>query len=92
MSQKWWQLGGKDVSYVSVDAGYESRSESSSTEDLVKNVDNVYVAPEAIELYKPIEGFEGAHRFDPNASWSPEEEKKLVRRVYFSTARGPDRH
>jgi hypothetical protein len=79
--RKWWQFGGKDVSYVSIDSGYESRSESSSSEDLVKNVDNVFVAPEATEIYKPIEGFEGTHRFDPTATWSAEEEKKLVRRV-----------
>lgn len=79
--RNWWHFGGKDVAYVSVDAGYESKSESSSNEDLVKNKDNVFVAPEAAELYKPIEGFEGTHRFDPNATWSAEEEKKLVRRV-----------
>lgn len=79
--RKWWHFGGKDTAFVSVDAGYETRSEASSTEDLVKNVDNVFVAPEAMELYKPIEGFEGTHRFDPSATWSAEEEKKLVRRV-----------
>ena len=79
--RKWWHFGGNDVAYVSIDAGYESRSESSSSEDLVKNVDNVFVAPEATELYKPIEGFEGTHRFDPSATWSAEEEKRLVRKV-----------
>lgn len=80
-AQKWWQLGGKDAAFVSVDDDHEDGFVSSSEEDLVKNTDNVFVAPEAQELYKPVEGFEGAHRFDPTATWSAEEEKKLVRRV-----------
>jgi hypothetical protein len=85
--RKWWQFGGKDFAYVSVDSGYESRSENSSNEDLVKNRDNVFVAPEATEIYKPVEGFEGTHRFDPNATWSAEEEKKLRRRVSMDLPR-----
>lgn len=31
--------------------------------------------------YAPIDEYEGRHRWDPNAQWTPEEEKKLVRRV-----------
>lgn len=31
--------------------------------------------------YKPIEGYEGAHRYDPKLEWEPKEEKKLVRKV-----------
>lgn len=34
--------------------------------------------------YAPIDGYEGRHRWDPNAQWTPEEEKKLVRRVSSS--------
>lgn len=82
----WWKLGGKDYSYVSVNAGYDLPSETASVdksddESLVKNIDNVWDAPEATELYKPIEGFEGTHRFDPSATWTKAEEKALVRRV-----------
>lgn len=87
-TRKWWQIGGKDISYVSIDAGYDvepSASESSSISEANKDAANVFVAPEAVELYKPVEGFEGAHRFDPSAQWSQEEENKLVRRVrWFS--------
>ena len=82
--QKWWKIGGKDVSHVSVDDGYEVDSETSSLDGssgLVKNVNNVFVAPEAVEIYKPIAGFEGTHRFDPSAVWTEEEEKTLVRTV-----------
>ena len=84
-ARRWWQLGGRDVSYVSVDISYENESSASSSEDLVKNVDNVWTAPEATELYKPIAGYEGAHRFEPTATWSAEEEQKLVRRVRVAT-------
>lgn len=31
--------------------------------------------------YAPIAAHEGRHRWDPLAQWTPEEEKKLVRRV-----------
>ena len=82
----WWKLGGKDCSYVSVNAGYDLPSETASVdksddESLVKNVNNVWDAPEATEIYKPVEKFEGAHRFDPSATWTKAEEKALVRRV-----------
>jgi hypothetical protein len=81
--RKWWTFGGQDQSYVSVDADIELDSETSSqkSENLVKNVNNVFEAPEATEIYKPTAKFEGSHRFDPLATWEPEEEKKLVRRV-----------
>lgn len=83
--QKWWRLGGRDVSHVSVNDGYVDSDASSFDEDsngaVVKNVNNVFDAPEAAQLYKPIEGFEGTHRFDPSATWTQAEEKALVRKV-----------
>lgn len=90
--RKWWQLGGEDYSNVSVDAGYENTSETSSlndsTSDVHNNKNNVYEDREAAEFYKPIEGYEGAHRFVPDATWTDAEEKKLVRtvRIGFITA------
>ncbi|KAI1628021.1 phthalate transporter [Exophiala viscosa] len=79
--KKWWQFGGRDVSYVSVDDGIvdQKSSETSSLSDTGKNVNNVFVSPEALEIYKPVEGFEGTHRFNPTATWTPQEEKTLVR-------------
>lgn len=74
----------KDVSFVSIDDGYETdlpQSESSTLSDAPKTPSNVFSAAEALDLYRPVEGFEGAHRFDPSATWSPEEEKKLVKKV-----------
>ena len=32
-------------------------------------------------FYKPIDTYEGIHRWDPEVEWTPEEEKKLVRKV-----------
>lgn len=32
-------------------------------------------------LYKPIEKYEGKHRYDPDFDWEPEEERKVVRKV-----------
>ena len=35
----------------------------------------------SVKFSEPIPEYEGRHRYDPEASWSPEEEKKLVRKV-----------
>lgn len=83
--QKWWKFGGRDVAYVSVDDGLDQKSSETSSlsnqSDTGKNVNNVFESPEALEIYKPVAGFEGTHRFDVKATWSPQEEKTLVRRV-----------
>jgi hypothetical protein len=34
-------------------------------------------------FYKPIEGYEGAHRYDPEYVWSAADEGKVVRKVYL---------
>lgn len=83
-TRKWWQLGGQDVSHVSIDAGYEASSplpSASYKEDAGDDRDGIFVSPEAADVYKPVEGFEGAHRFVPSAKWSPEEEERLVTKV-----------
>lgn len=32
-------------------------------------------------FYKPIDSYEGVHRFDPEFEWEAKEEKRLVRKV-----------
>lgn len=32
-------------------------------------------------FYKPIDNYEGKHRYDPTFEWEPKEERKLVRKV-----------
>lgn len=34
--------------------------------------------------YRPVDGYEGLHRYDPDFEWAPEEERKVVRRVRHS--------
>lgn len=31
--------------------------------------------------YKPIDTYEGRHRYDPDFEWEPEEERRVVRKV-----------
>lgn len=31
--------------------------------------------------YRPIDSYEGIHRYDPDFDWEPEEERKVVRKV-----------
>jgi hypothetical protein len=35
-------------------------------------------------FYKPIEGYEGAHRYDPEYKWSAEDEGRIVHKVCIS--------
>jgi hypothetical protein len=82
----WWKLGGKDYSFVSINTGYAKSAISTSSSDTkldsLENLGrNVYETEDTKEIYKPIEGYEGAHRFDPSFQWDPEEERKLVRTV-----------
>ena len=38
---------------------------------------------ELAEHYRPIEGYEGMHRFDPKAEWTEKEEARVVRQVCY---------
>lgn len=39
--------------------------------------------------YRPVDTYEGIHRYDPDFEWDPEEERKVVRKVrYRRTCRG----
>ena len=89
MSKPWWKLGGEDYSFVSVNAGYTRSAISTSSSDTklgaVENLGrHVYETDDTKEIYKPIAGYEGSHRFDPSFQWDPEEERKLVRMVSLS--------
>ena len=33
------------------------------------------------DYYKPIDTYEGRHRYDPTFEWTPAEEKRVVRKV-----------
>lgn len=38
------------------------------------------------EYYRPIDSFEGLHRYDPKYEWDPKDEKRLVRKVSSARA------
>ncbi|WQF89776.1 Putative major facilitator superfamily, MFS transporter superfamily [Colletotrichum destructivum] len=46
-------------------------------------VDQVWAAGASAQMYEPIPEYEGRHRYDPTATWSEHEEKKLVRRLDY---------
>ncbi|MCJ1262594.1 hypothetical protein MMC22_002464 [Lobaria immixta] len=82
----WWKFSGNDQSYLPSQQQKSASSLTSSQEDYELNDDNnvsgsVFSDSRAKEFYKPIEKYEGRHRFDMHATWSDEEEKKLVRRL-----------
>lgn len=33
------------------------------------------------DSYRPVDTYEGIHRYDPDFEWKPEEEKRVVRKV-----------
>jgi hypothetical protein len=73
-----------------VDPDSLAMSKTASTEDIeTSQIDNIHGSvfddSGAAQFYQPIEKYEGAHRFDPNATWSAEEEKTLVRCVSHRT-------
>jgi hypothetical protein len=84
-TKPWWKFGGKDYSFVPVSSGYTQTTEANKSDSTLDSVQDmgrhVYETAEAKDIYKPIEGYEGAHRFDPHLKWSPEEEKRLVKTV-----------
>lgn len=82
----WWKFGGNDQSFIPSQQHKSEPSLASSQEDDELNYDNnihgsVFSDSRAKEFYKPIEKYEGRHRFDMHATWSDDEEKKLVRKV-----------
>jgi hypothetical protein len=89
----WWKIGGPDISFSPVDVDSVATSRSGSiNNDIETNQDgkidihgSVFSDADAAEFYKPVETYEGIHRFDPEATWTAEEEQKLVRTVTWSS-------
>jgi hypothetical protein len=83
----WWKIGGKDISFAPVDPDSVTTSSSGSISEDVEGTrtydihGSVFSDPDAALIYKPIEKYEGSHRFDPSATWTPQEEQALIRTV-----------
>jgi hypothetical protein len=81
-TRKWWHLGGEDIIFVSVRNDGSSLSKGDFDTKVTETADgSVFNDSRAADVYAPIEKYEGAHRFDPKATWTAEEELSLVRRV-----------
>jgi hypothetical protein len=53
--------------------------------DAVATQPSVFDDPVTLELYRPPQSYENAHRFDPNARWTFREEKVSSSLTFFST-------
>ncbi|MCJ1481729.1 hypothetical protein MMC06_001888 [Schaereria dolodes] len=86
LKYRWWKFSGQDRSFVSSRSDGSTSTlpsikgdiESSTPYDSQKGV---FSDPDAAGFYQPIEGYEGAHRFDPVTTWSDQEERSLIRRL-----------
>jgi hypothetical protein len=53
-----------------------------TSEDFDEQIPPTTLDTDGLEnYYKPIDGYEGAHRFDPEYTWDPIDERKVVRKV-----------
>lgn len=70
---------GKDVEVAKDAVG--TTSSNSSAVRLGESKGGVIATGGNVEAYKPIEQYEGAHRYDPLYHWTEPEEKRLIRKV-----------
>jgi|HubBroStandDraft_4_1064222.scaffolds.fasta_scaffold303593_1 hypothetical protein len=81
-TRKWWHFGGEDIIFVSVRNDGSGTSKGDFDTNVIETADgSVFNDSRTADIYAPIEKYEGAHRFDPKATWTAEEELSLVRRV-----------
>ena len=62
-----------------VDSEGSRKSQAGEESDETDDVDSVENSLQ--KYYAPIDSYEGKHRYDPKARWTPEEERNLVRRL-----------
>lgn len=71
---------------VQVSALQSDSDDNATTVGLQKQArGEAYAEGGLTKFYEPIPEYEGRHRWDPTAEWTPAEEKKLVRRVRLSS-------
>lgn len=65
-------------------AGSTSGSEVGVTKGTKGNREGVTFATHGLrqDAYRPVDSYEGLHRYDPDFEWEPEEERKVIRKVW----------
>ncbi|KAK5009266.1 hypothetical protein LTR28_001901 [Elasticomyces elasticus] len=48
-----------------------------------KTVDQTFDNESIESFYKPMDSYDGRHRYDPDLQWEPEEEKRVVRKIDY---------
>lgn len=68
---------------VEYDVNYESKDASSleSSSPPTDNYERAFQTNGLENYYKPIENYEGAHRYDPDFKWTASEERNVLRKV-----------
>ena len=62
-----------------IEQGFKGSFKAQDVEDSQSSKDSIEVGQEHLAgVTPPHESFEGYHRFDPTATWTPKEERKLV--------------
>jgi hypothetical protein len=77
------ELGTTTLSQDATSTG-SSGDEERAANELGSDGEHVFSDPKVAEYWRGVYGnarYECRHRFDPSATWTPEEEKKLRRRV-----------
>lgn len=65
-----------------VSAGSSSETLPVAAPKRVKDIsEGAFDTTEDPRFYKPIDDYEGIHRWDPDFEWGEQEEKKLIRKV-----------
>jgi hypothetical protein len=72
-------LSGKEIDVN----GSTSGSEVEVSKGSKGNRDGVTFATHGLrqDAYRPVDSYEGLHRYDPEFEWEPEEERKVIRKV-----------
>jgi hypothetical protein len=86
-------MGADEAKLAQISANEKDSPEASIQDDSDKewqrnghqDKSGTFNAVEGHHFYRPIDSYEGLHRWDPEFEWTEDEEKKIVRKVieYF---------